>query len=982
MLSSTRASALAFNLAHRALPAESSRQGLLRAIAQQRAAAITGQKRIIHRRDGSTYATAVAFEENERVDHEEYEDWRIAARERNRRFPEPRPPDTVLTELAADRTGLGEVEIVNKEELPSLEGLREMMRSDPIQALRLFPRYRLSDLTKLSGRDLEDFLKDLFKPARNDKSGQNIDHFQQSQMDRSLEVLRGLLHDLPTFRSNSKQLDDSHLGRRFRTELLSRFLRICITLNSESVLRTTMKERLEAQKIEGKVIVKPDIWATELAKRQDWNLIIELLSPSHLPIESFTPWSIVRLMQAHIGIGDISKVPFLFRLYAELSLEPPPKAFGLLVQAHLVLGDLDTARQVMQQSLKGKKADEVEAQLAIMKGYRELGRDIAMEERVLKASEGMKELDEAAMLHALMRLRIDGGDETGARALLSRFDDDFWIGLVDNGGLEEAGERKLPANAQTHALGFRMTAPSMSMGHLKRAWQYLLSNSVPITDQIARTLFDTLRRLGRVGDARAVIIGKKIPSISMPEDYQPGSVILNVLLEHSGKTEGWRGFAKTLKVFRSRKVKPDSQTLGVVLEFIRENTTKDPTVLANLTNAIIRQSPELRPTVDHMDLLLGQAVRAHARASELAASSKTPGESTFGLSDSTSTSPQAGLNTRDPFSFAIRSIAQSLRARGARSMSRSLATRLRFDAQSHASMTAAPPVRAVWDDLIARGYKPDKKHFLALMKGYADSGHMVECEDVVLLAKDMGVEPSRGMWMVLMTSYGSVRRRWLNLTKAEKAFQAMRESRQGLDLPAVCAMIGIYQRSGHRQAAADLALKLIANIVNPSDNAISDIDRSPSRVTSWSIPTFQASDFSGQSLAITTNALRLDYPILALQVISSTYSTTLPTRVRDVVKSIRNRSRALITHGSAQESDYEAMTLSDKILASPIGAAGGRKSGAESVKRKIKQLFKRSVRGNKGRKVLKVREERKIRYQALTVRSVKPESVVVPHPST
>jgi len=970
MLSSTRASALAHNLAHRALPAESSRQGLLRAIAQQRAAAIgqNGQKRTIHRRDGSTYATAVAYEENERVDHEEYEDWRIAAREKNRRFPEPRPPDTVLSELAADRNGVRELEVV-EEDLPSLDGLREMMRTEAVRALHLLPRYSTSELSQFSARDLNEFLKSIHKQSQSYLPGRQLD-LVRKPFEKPLQVLRGLLYHLPT----TAKSDDRNLGKRFKRDLLGRFLRICVVLDSEPMLRSTLKERLEAQRIEGEILVKPELWATELVNRQNYTLLIDLLSPSSFPIASMTPGTIFRLMQAYIGVGNIAKVVSLFQLYDKLNLEPPPRAYSLLIQAHLVLGDLDTARQVMQKSLSKSKADDVARQLAILKGCRELGRDEAMEERVLEASKGMPDRDHAAMLHALIRLRLDGDDASGARELLKRFDCDYWVGQEDGTGFQ-GQEKRLPANAETHYLGFRMMAPSMSMEQLEKSWEYLQSQSVPITDQIMRVLVEALVKVGHVAEARNVVSGMAI-SMPLPDSYKPGPLVLNTLLEHSGKSEGWKGLEKTLKLFRSVGIKPDDRTLAVVLGYIRDNVTKDPTTLANLTNSLLRETSGIKPTVDHMDLLLGQAVRAQARSAELAVSSKSTAEKTFDISDPSSTTPQAGLNTRDPFSNAVRSIIQSLRARGVRSMSRSLATRLRFDAQSHSSLTAAPSVRAVWDDLIARGYKPDKKHFLALMKGYADSGHMDECEDVVLLAKDMGVEPTRGMWMVLLSSYGAVRKPWFNLIRAEKAFQAIQESEQGLDLPAVCAMIGIYHRGGHRTAAADLALRLVGNIVDPSGNDTLDVDPS-SRTSSWSIPNFKPSEFTDRSLAITTQALRLDHPILALQVISTTYTRSLPTRVRDVVKSIRNRARARSTRGITVSLDHEALNLANGILASPLGVASGQKIGPEGVKRKVLRLFQGRARGSGGRKVISVKEERKARHRDRIVarRGPKPDQV-------
>lgn len=986
MLSSTRASALAFSLAHRALPAESSKQGLLRAIAQQRAASTatasasvkskvaiatgSGQKRELHRRrNGSTYATAAAFAEEERsdrVDHE-YEGWRTTTT--NRRFPDPRPPDLVRTESAAVEHKETEGLVRGNEnvgELPSIDELREMMRSEPIQALRLLPHYSSADLSILSFSNLSVLLKEIYK-ASND-SHVNYPKRSQTVFDRPLMTLRGLLHDLPS----STGSNDKHLGKRFKLDVLGRFLRTCAILGCDDVLQSTLRERLEAQRITGQVVVLPDMWTAALANRNDWKSIIDLLSPSDFPIESYTPYTIYRLMQAHLGIGNIAKVPILFRLYTELDLEPPPRAYVVLVQAHLGLGDLDTARKVMTRSLRGNKTDEVSVQLAILKGYRELGRDVALEDRVLEALDGMEQKNQAAMLHALIRLRLDAGEVMAAKDLLRRFDCDYWVSMA---GLKRAKDTtaRLLTDTQTHYLAFRMLAPSMSMEQLERSWEYLQSNSVPTTDQFVRVLIDTLVRLNQISTARDLLSGKALeggPAISLPETYRPGPVILNTVLEHSS-TEGWKGLEKGLKLFRSLDIKPDEQTLNIILAYVRDNITRDPTALANLANSIIRQSTDIKPTIDHMDTLLAQAVRAHARASQLAASSTTEPEPTFNPSDEISTTAQAGLNARDPFHSAVRSMVQSLRARGVRSMSRSLATRLRYDAQTHTrlqrteeGMTKAPSVRAVWDDLISRGYKPDKRHFLALMKGYADSGHMTECEDVIILARDLGVEPTRGMWMVLMSSYGRARNPWFDLTKSEKAFHAIRTSEQGLDIPAVCAMIGIYQRGGRRQAAVDLALRLVGNIVNPSTSSPMP---GSTRKSQWSIPNFKPSEFTDRSLAMITAALRIDHPALSLQIISMTYPTkSFPTRVREVVKSIRNRARARIARGIALATDCELLTQAEAMVKTS-GGSGGRKIGPEGMKRKIARLLeRRKTRGAGGRRLIGAKAERRFRYETMT----------------
>jgi hypothetical protein len=256
------------------------------------------------------------------------------------------------------------------------------------------------------------------------------------------------------------------------------------------------------------------------------------------------------------------------------------------------------------------------------------------------------------------------------------------------------------------------------------------------------------------------------------------------------------------------------------------------------------------------------------------------------------------------------------------------------------------------------------------MKGYADSGNMVECEDVILLAKDMGVARTRGMWMVLMTSYGRFGTPHFSLRKAEKAFQAIQRSKQGLDLPAVCAMIGIYERSGARHNAAELALRLVGNLANPSesvsDSASANSDPSPfvsKTRSSWVIPKFPRSDFTDQSLVITTHALRLEHPFLALQVISTIYPTILPTRVRHVVTSIRNRARARITNQIDDAADHEILGFSEDILAKP-STGGRRKIGAQGLKRRITKLFKKRSRGMGGRGLVTAKEERRMRHEA------------------
>lgn len=988
MLSSTRATARtltarACSSFAQALPAESSRQGLLRAIAQQRQAAECEQRRAIHhrRRNGSTYSTAVAYADEDRTDRVEHvgvEHWPEPGLERERlRYRRPPPDRAEAMQDSRDKDDrlshsgpATDVSDASTGATPSsLSALIDMSGTDPVRALHQLPLFPPETLSQLTSRQLTDLLKNLYKTSRD--PGLAKRPLSGPSSERSLAVLRNLLYDLPS----SPLSNDRGLGKRFHRDLLGRFLRACAVFDCDDLLRDTVMERLRAQRQSGELLVQPDLLATELAIRRRWDLIIDLFSPSRFPVSSLTPFTIQRLMQAHLGSGRSYKVPTIFGLYTQLKLIPPPRAYSLLVQANLLLGDIDSARAVMQESLARGAAEGAEQQLAILKGHRGLGRDEAMERRALELGAGLGAEQEIAIINAIIRLRLDTGDGIGAQSLLDRFRFDAKIASSHRSPDQQPGDLLSPI-AQTFRLAFRLQAPTMSFEHLRDAWQDLVTRLNSVSDEDLVILFDTLARLGRLDTARALIDPSKTNSLEtafpLPQGFRVGALALNTLLSHACRSEGFAGLEKTMELFASAGVAPDERTLHDILDMVRTTTTSDPAKLANLLNALLRRFPNLKPSVDHVDLLLSQAVRARSRDALLAIRRKEPTRvnALDWPAEVESVNAQAGLRANDPFKAAMRGIIQSLQARGARSASRSLATRLRFDAHSGGSV---PAVQTVWDDMLARGIRPDKRHLLALMKGYAESGHMRECEDVVLLARETGIEVTRGMWMVIMTGYG--RRDTFNLARAERAFHTIGKSEQGLDPAAVCAMIGIYLRARRRHIASHLALQLVGNLVSTGQPA-----RPSMRMSSWTIPPFPAEMIDERVIAIATDALRIDHPQCALEVITAKFPSSIPTRTRQVVNSIRSRSRSRIKWNVATMGDHEILTQAEEMLrvdaastptsfTSTSGGGRVRRIGPQGMKKRILRLFERRKhrdRGNGGRKVISAKEERRQRHEAIS----------------
>ena len=306
----------------------------------------------------------------------------------------------------------------------------------------------------------------------------------------------------------------------------------------------------------------------------------------------------------------------------------------------------------------------------------------------------------------------------------------------------------------------------------------------------------------------------------------------------------------------------------------------NPSELGSLLSDLLKRNPDLRPTIGHLDSIMAEAVKL---ASTPKYASDVQGSSTWDTLD-----PAAGLIPLGDFDEAIRDIIQSLRDRGIRSGSKSLANRLRFEAMSGVTIDGVPSARIVWNELVSRGYKPDHRHLLALMHGYANADSMNAAEDVIKLARQTDNPITRGMLMVLLTGWGKRG----EPSRSEHAYESIRRlggdhRGEGLDIVAVTAMIKAFLRNGNFEAAVEVIRTDL-----PALNQ--DLDDIAISVASAALMWYQ--DYSAALNLIRSNGDAMNFVH------------------RRIVRKIRVRLQRKMARGQATKDDFATLELVNRTL--------------------------------------------------------------------
>ncbi|GFZ45329.1 hypothetical protein JCM24511_03055 [Saitozyma sp. JCM 24511] len=831
-----------------ALPAESSTQAILRLSARPAPSPTPplpppSQPRLHLRRSSSSqagfipprsgvrevhgkaqYSAAAAVAHTDRASHSEYQFPSTSSWSEKRRpadFLPPRPPDppSASASAAASRRILQDVNDPSpsadasspfparlssddpdpdpdsdSDALPTTaDQLSALIHSKPLRALVALGRIPLQDVLMPNLRDVESLIFNARAAFRNprDKS------FDRDDAVTGLGVIRTLM-----YAGEVKRGQESLWAPKFSGKKLSRFLDLCVELGANELMAGTFRERLQHRNPDGSLLIRLDSFVRVLAESRKWRMIIALFSSPGFPFDKATSLVLENLIQAHLAIQQPETVPRLFERYAALDLPPTANAFAHLTQAYLDLGDMAAAQETVRRAKIEGSYDESAQQLALLRGYRALGHDAEVEKRVLTGLALLNVAPRAALLNALIRLRLDQNDIDGAELLLQFFD------LEPFTSHRSKREERLPPTESSVHFAVVVLARRTDLAGLRRVFAYLgrsdpsiglLDSTEAFQDNILAVLVRTLSRARQINEAyetiKSAIIGVQ-GLWPVPPGVKPGNRSLNALLQGMITAYGLGGIEKVYPLFAKSHLKPDDTTLRIVLDFARDQRSINSIDLVKIVSRFIEENPHLRPKVSMVDQIMAHAVPASAREKNK--------RQLLGSSASESLGPAAGLGATeaDAFKQHMRPILQSLRDRNARSTSRSLANRLRLDAQTLSSVGPVPSARVVWSALLSRGFKPTRRHLLALLQGYVDAGEMGQAQEMISLADGVGVQVTKAMFMTLIVGWG----RAGEYEKARASYLAVsRGTPRGADTPTVCAMIQAAYRCRKWTSAANLA---------------------------------------------------------------------------------------------------------------------------------------------------------------------------------
>ncbi|WWC70639.1 uncharacterized protein I206_104590 [Kwoniella pini CBS 10737] len=679
--------------------------------------------------------------------------------------------------------------------LPPLETFRGLIFSQPLLALLTLTKLSQDDFRRIQHKELRNLMHGVVTVLRDRPI--LLNRLNEAEVSKALRILRAILFSLPT---GEKGYKDAYKGNYFQGQILSHFLRLCSIMKQPRLFRSVFHERMREQMsrsssspnslVQGKykAILQFDVIARNLALQQDWKLLSDLFDPSTFPHQYYTSDLLAFYLQSHFGTFQSATVPRGFELYAQLNLKPTAVAYNHLIQAYLEMGDLPMAREIVREANSNGISDHATQQLAILRGYRALGYDVDLEKRVLYDVERLGIPLSARLLNALIRLRLEAEDYAAAKQLLAKFDLADWAKTSD----KEASQLVQP-NLATAGLVFDLYSTTGDLQDIRILWTDMKAGHTVINDQTIHTLLRALNSLGLLDEAISILQPSSDSEWSLPKGVKPGIASLNYLIGQLGRQRGLQGLEYGLSLLHQTGVPPDDLTLKTVVDFVKASVQHKPIELAYLVDHVTRSS-NLKPTQSLLDSILQSAINAVARSQSRALEPSSL-KNTF--------SPTAGMNLSPKFHKSLEGILESLKSVDSKSGSRSLVNRLRYDAMTSARIQNLPSARIVWNSMIQRGYKPKENHFNALIQGYSSAGLLYQAQDLFLLANQIGYEPTKSMYLSLLVGWGRMNRP----SNSRKIYEKIKStfsvnSTQKQDLEILTAMVQAYNNSKMYHEAA------------------------------------------------------------------------------------------------------------------------------------------------------------------------------------
>ncbi len=454
----------------------------------------------------------------------------------------------------------------------------------------------------------------------------------------------------------------------------------------------------------------------------------------------------------------------------------------LLFRCHLANNDVAAANEVVKQ-LAARQWDRGPAfTLAMLQGYRSLGYDAKLEQRLLLDLQTGRLHGTTAIFNSMAQLRLDAGNAAGALQLIRLLDFPptsvvrLWqlkAAEFDETLLNTPCTAKPDLASYTVLLSAFTRLPFLREDSLAALWQEVLAMRGPECDLDNPALSALLRGLVSVGkvDEAVGLLENVVNRRNNKWEIELEQLVaepFNAVLRPHIRAEGMPGSKRILSLMEQAKVQPDATTIRFLVSAIGALHKAPIDRVATLARQLLDEASLVFPDRALLDLLLMQGVRrkSSADAAEVIA---RPGAHQL-QPEGTRPIDTDGLAGMDMSrqSRQLRGLADDLVETGSRPSASTYTSRMAQD--SLRKLPAFPSAKSIYARMVQSGIKPTATHFLQLMQAFARVGRPERAEAIFFMAtQELGIVPTVSMWAVLIWAHGQAG----NIDACSRAIQRM-----------------------------------------------------------------------------------------------------------------------------------------------------------------------------------------------------------------
>ncbi|PPR00661.1 hypothetical protein CVT24_000884 [Panaeolus cyanescens] len=572
--------------------------------------------------------------------------------------------------------------------------------------------------------------------------------------------------------------------------------------------------------------LKPALYESlcfQLAQYRRWDIILGIVDSASRALVHLSTRLLNWRARSLVELQDYRPAFGVLQEFEQAGQKPNQRTYYTLISGCLRNADIHGAKQLIQDMHQSNIPISPELHSLIVQHYRDFGLNAEMLKATLNMLPSLKQSDALEVLNSLLQMTLDSAEYAITLQLLSYFNAtpvehfrSLVLPLVPDTILHNSSidhSLRLEPNSTTTSLFMNfLVAKSVFQDAVQLGEDTLMKDQAP-TEAFVASLINAYFMAGQDDDATVLLsrICSKVHSTSFQqlkvdvghhghtlgniENMVPSTKLFNAFLKGICK-RGADQVSLVFQLMESHNVQPNSRTVEILLSFIKSKVVH-PRVLVQALKALT--SPSVPVNIRHLHHIISAIAsydkharfgRGWNRFSSKFTSNSSGTTNRISLTQPPSSSPTAGITVQDQSSYRklLRPFLQSLNERGMKSDAAMLFLRLRIDALD-SDMDSAQSIFRV---LLARGIRPNRYHYSALIEGYARNGNFKSALSVLHSAVKSGVTPTVEMYTTIIASYA----RHHDPVSASKTFQRMLTADIRPDVAAIDALVSSYYAVG------------------------------------------------------------------------------------------------------------------------------------------------------------------------------------------